>query len=78
VGTIIFEGPEPYDLIAVHAASASATGETVELTFYVFAPDRPRGTVPIRVALPRSVARDLSIQLRVSAMAAERNARKKS
>jgi hypothetical protein len=55
VGTIIFEGSEPYDLIAVHAASASAIGETVELTFYVFAPDRPRGNVPIRVTLPRSV-----------------------
>jgi hypothetical protein len=78
MGTIIFEGPEPFGLIAVHAGSADATGESVELTFYVSVPDRPRGNVPIRVTLPRSVARDLSIQLRVSAMAAERNARKKS
>ena len=78
MGTIIFEGPEPFGLIAVHAGSADATGESVELTFYVSVPDRPRGNVPIRLTLPRSVARDLIIQLRVSAMAAERNARKKS
>ena len=62
MGTIIFEGPEPFGLIAVHAGSADATGESVELTFYVSVPDRPRGNVPIRVTLPRSVARDLSIQ----------------
>jgi hypothetical protein len=77
MGTIIFEGPEPFGLIAVHAGSADATGESVELTFYVSAPDRRRGNIPIQVEIPRSVARDLSIQLRVASIAAEKNARKK-
>jgi hypothetical protein len=80
MGTIIFEGLEPFGLIVAHTASAIAAGESVEPALYVpdHVPDprQPQRHVPIRVPMPPSVALDLSIQLRDAALAAEKNARK--
>jgi hypothetical protein len=76
MGTIIFEGLEPFGLIVAHTASAIAAGESVELALNVPDPRQPQRHVPIRVPMPPSVALDLSIQLRDAALAAEKNARK--
>jgi hypothetical protein len=76
MGTIIFEGLEPFGLIVAHTASAIAAGESVELALYVPDPHQPQRHVPIRVPMPPSVALDPSIQLRDAALATEKNARK--
>jgi hypothetical protein len=73
---IIFEGPEPFDLIPQMPATAVAEDENVAMTLPVFAHGFPHNAVQIRLLLTADEASQIVDQLQSALISARRNARR--
>lgn len=75
---VSFPGEPPFDLPTLQGASATAVGDTVELTLRVIAPGHGPMPRAVRAAMTWKIARGLMDQLRPAALEAEATAAKRS
>jgi hypothetical protein len=70
MGTIIFEGLSTPGLVVAHTASAVVSGETVQLTFYVYVDGNPQRPASIHVPMLPDVAEKLIAELQAAVVSA--------
>jgi hypothetical protein len=63
MGSIVFEGQPPFELVSVRSPRATAEHGSVTLTLPVFMPEAPARRVEIHVILTLQHATDLAAQL---------------
>ena len=75
MGTIVFEGTEPYELTAQTHPTTTAEGQTVVVTLPVFASESPQEAVDVRLLLSIPQAEYLAAQIQPVLTTARVNAR---
>jgi hypothetical protein len=74
MGSIVFDGQPPFELVSVRSPRAAAEDGSITLTLPVFIPEAPARSVEIEVILTLEHATDLATKLQpVLAMAIAKN-----
>jgi len=76
MGTIVFQGQEPFELVLQKAPTATSDGESVAVTVPVFAAGSPVNFFNVRMPLSIQHAEQLAAQLQSALTAARGKARK--